>query len=82
MSAWSGLARGHIRGSDIFDADLAEPMGWRVARLDGTHLDPAFRPAQTAAAILEILRPQSPIRRISRAFSPWSSGRASASASA
>jgi hypothetical protein len=56
MPNWSHCEKYFIRTSRVFDdeANHAESLGWKVSRLDGTHLHPALEPDETATALLKI----------------------------
>lgn len=54
LTGWDHIPAGFIQTSDIYDhaTDEARRRGWPVARLQGPHLDPSLRPAETANAIV------------------------------
>lgn len=54
LACWDHIPSGFIQTSGIYDHATAEALrrGWPVVRLQGTHLDPVLRPAETAEAIL------------------------------
>jgi hypothetical protein len=58
LAPWDHIPAGYIQTSKIYDHATAEAQrrSWQVARLDGTHLDPTLRPAETADAILSMSR--------------------------
>ena len=58
LASWDHIPAGFIQTSRIYDhATLeAQRRGWPVARLQGTHLDPTLRPAETADAIVSMSR--------------------------
>jgi Alpha/beta hydrolase family len=58
LANWGHIPAGYIQTSKIYDHAAAEAQrrGWPVTRLQGTHLDPALRPAETAEAILSMSR--------------------------
>lgn len=53
---WPADRAGYVRLSAAYDkeAEEAARRGWPVRTLDGTHLDPLVRPAEVAAAVLEV----------------------------
>ena len=58
LASWDHIPAGYIQTSKIYDHAAAEAQrrGWPVTRLQGTHLDPTLRPAETAEAILSMSR--------------------------
>jgi hypothetical protein len=58
LANWDHVPAGFIQTSKIYDHATAEAQrrGWPVMRLQGTHLDPTLRPAETAEAILSMTR--------------------------
>ena len=58
LASWDHIPAGFIQTSRIYDhaAEEAWRRGWPVASLQGTHLDPTLRPAETAEAILSMSR--------------------------
>lgn len=58
LASWDHIPAGFIQTSKIYDHATAEAQrrGWPVANLQGTHLDPTLRPAETAEAILAMAR--------------------------
>jgi pimeloyl-ACP methyl ester carboxylesterase len=58
LASWDHIPAGFIQTSRIYDHAAAEAQrrGWPVTRLQGTHLHPTLRPAETADAILSISR--------------------------
>jgi len=58
LASWNHVPAGFIQTSRIYDHAAAEAQrrGWPVTRLQGTHLHPTLRPAETAEAILSISR--------------------------
>jgi hypothetical protein len=54
LASWDHIPAGYIQTSPIYDHAAAEAQrrGWPVTRLQGTHLHPMLRPAETADAIL------------------------------
>jgi hypothetical protein len=58
LANWDHIPAGFIQTSAIYDHATAEAQrrGWPVANLQGTHLDPTLRPAETASAILSMSR--------------------------
>jgi Alpha/beta hydrolase family len=58
LASWDHVPAGFIQTSRIYDHAAAEAQrrGWPVTRLQGTHLHPTLRPAETAEAILSMSR--------------------------
>jgi hypothetical protein len=58
LPRWDHVPAGFIQTSTIYDHAAAEAQrrAWPVTRLNGTHLHPMLRPAETADAILGISR--------------------------
>src|SRR5262249_42716204 len=58
LARWDHVPAGFIQTSKIYDHAAAEARrrGWPMTRLQGTHLHPTLRPAETAEAILSISR--------------------------
>jgi alpha/beta hydrolase family protein len=58
LAGWDHIPAGLIQTSAIYDHAAAEAQrrGWPVINLQGTHLDPTLRPAETASAILSMSR--------------------------
>lgn len=58
LANWDHVPAGFIQTSTIYDHAAAEAQarGWPVTRLQGTHLHPTLRPAETASAILSVSR--------------------------
>jgi hypothetical protein len=58
LANWDHVPAGFIQTSTIYDHASAEAQrrGWPVTRLQGTHLHPTLRPAETASAILSMSR--------------------------
>jgi hypothetical protein len=54
LANWDHIPAGFIQTSEIYDHSTAEAQrrGWPIARLQGTHLHPVLRPAETAGAII------------------------------
>ena len=58
LARWDHIPAGFIQTSGIYDHATVEARrrGWPVMNLQGTHLDPTLRPAETANAIASIAR--------------------------
>ncbi|WP_315838338.1 alpha/beta hydrolase [Bradyrhizobium prioriisuperbiae] len=58
LANWDHIPAGLIQTSAIYDHAAAEAQrrGWPVMKLQGTHLHPTLRPAETADAILSMSR--------------------------
>lgn len=58
LASWDHIPAGFIQTSEIYDRATVEALrrGWPVTRLQGTHLHPTLRPAETAEAILSMSR--------------------------
>ncbi len=58
LARWDQFPAGFIQTSKLYDHAAAEARrrGWPVINLEGTHLDPTLRPAETASAIAAIAR--------------------------
>jgi pimeloyl-ACP methyl ester carboxylesterase len=58
LASWDHIPAGYIQTSRIYNHAAAEAQrrGWPVMSLQGTHLDPALRPVETAEAILSMSR--------------------------
>jgi ribosomal protein S18 acetylase RimI-like enzyme len=58
LGRWDHVPAGYIQTSQIYDHATAEAhrRGWPVAKLNGTHLDPALRPVEMSEAITSMTR--------------------------
>jgi hypothetical protein len=58
LASWDHIPAGFIQTSRIYEHAAAEAQrrGWPVTKLQGTHLHPTLRPAETADAILSMSR--------------------------
>jgi Alpha/beta hydrolase family len=58
LASWNHIPAGFIQTSKIYDhaAAEAERRGWPVTIIQGTHLHPTLRPAETAEALLSMSR--------------------------
>jgi Alpha/beta hydrolase family len=57
LAPWDHISAGFIQTSPLYDhaAQEAHRRNWPCINLQGTHLDPTLRPAETAAAIVSIV---------------------------
>jgi hypothetical protein len=58
VANWDGVPAGFIQTSEIYDyaAEEAQRRGWPVIKVHGTHMHPMLEPAETADAIVAMIR--------------------------